>query len=80
MFPETNLQLPKGKRGGGVRAKLEGWDEHIHTHIHLTMYKTDNHQRPTVITQYSVITCKGKESGEEYIHMVESLAKHLKLT
>ena len=79
MFPKTNLLLPKGKRGRGVRDKLEGWDELIHTHIHITMYKTDNHQRPIVITQYSVITYKGKESEKEYIYMIESLAEHLKL-
>ena len=44
------------------------------------MYKTDNHQRPAVITQYCVITYKGKESEKEYIHTIESLAEHLKLT
>ena len=85
MFPKTNLLLPKGKRGSGVRDKLEGWDELIHTHIprhpvlYYLVFKTDNHQRPIVITQYSVITYKGKESEKEYIYMIESLAEHLKL-
>ena len=38
---KTNLWLPVGTGGG--EGKLGGWDEHIH----ITIYKIDNQQRPT---------------------------------
>ena len=38
---KTNLWLPGVKWG---RDKLGGWDQHIHS----TIYKIDNQQRPTI--------------------------------
>ena len=58
--------VTKGERRGD-RDKLGVWDEHIHTviyKIHITIYKIDNQQGPTVSTgnstQYARITYLGK--------------------